>query len=157
MTDKIKDDVIEEEVAEETQTIEVSTGSNGAKPEERPVFDWPNISHKWAREFSRVASSAINDALITQSKADDDASPAEKHKFMVAQAVALESMNDSADNHDEMLAQIIVSVPQSWLVDGAGEGLAGLDLLDAVRQDKIGSIMESYREQQRAAAENTKN
>ena len=130
---------------------------NGSGPEEAPVFDWPNISHRWARKFSRVSSQAINDVLIAQSSVDDNADPAIKHKFRVAQAAALEGMNDSSDKHDELLAEIIVSIPQSWLIDGAEEGLTGMDLLDVVRQDKMMAIMTSYQKQQQAAREEAKN
>lgn len=131
--------------------------TNGSSPEEEPVFDWNNISHRWARKFSRISSQAMNDILIAQSAVDDDASAADKHKFRIAQAAAAEGMNDSSDKHDEMLAKVIVSMPQSWLVDGAPKGLTGLELLDEVRQDKMGEIVKSYHRQQRAAREETKN
>lgn len=130
---------------------------NGAGPDEQPVFDWANISHRWARKFSRITSAAVNDALIAQSDIVDNATPAQKHKFLVAQAAALESMNDSSDEHDEMLAKILISVPRSWLVDGAPENLQGTELLDNVRQDKVGRIMTAYYKQQQAAAEESKN
>jgi hypothetical protein len=131
--------------------------NTSVNPDEEPVFDWANISHRWARNFARISSQAVNDALIAQSRVDENASPAEKHKFRVAQAAALEGMNDSADKHDEMLAKIIVSVPRSWLVDGAAEGLTGLDLIDAVRQDKISGIMTAYHRQQQTIRTEIKN
>lgn len=149
----------EEKILDAPDAIEAvyEYGANGSNPEEMPVFAWSRISHKWARKFQRVTSAAVSEVLIAQSKTNKNATPAQKHEFLIAQAAALESVQASTDEHEKLLASILVSLPQSWLVDGAAEGLTGMDLLDEVRQDKLGEIMTSYYQQQQATAQESKN
>lgn len=95
-------------------------GTNGDKPE-RPVFDFSRVSKQWNKEFGLSASKAsrAQNTLGRPYPANGDAAAIEA--YFAAQEAAFTVIEETGDIQANLLAQVLDSVPRSWLLESAPE------------------------------------
>jgi len=85
--------------------------------EETPKFDFSKTARRWSKEWLRVSGEVSQLVALLQSKIKEDAAPTEKADFAMLQADAAARIGGLLDTRDDLVAQVLVSVPTDWLID----------------------------------------
>jgi hypothetical protein len=107
--------------------------------QELPVFDFGRVSAVWGQEFSKVTREVRIGMLLSETRPSDNASIETRMSHNQALVEYLESVEDLDNRTNCLMAQVLVSVPRSWLIQGAPETIDWNDpknILAWVRNDK---------------------
>lgn len=116
---------------------------NGAGPK----FDFSKVTRQWNRDFGRTMTDAARAQLIMQREPDDDMTTAEFNALLDRQEQAVLDIEKLADQQAELLVQVLVDVPNAWLLADAPTPLDWSDVksLDYIQADRYGEILERLR------------
>lgn len=106
------------------------------------VWDFSKVSRKWHKAFAKSIREASKAGLLLSRPApigDDEAMRA----HLDAQAGAMDAMEQYADEQQALIAQVLVSVPDSWLSSGAPDDLDYSDpeSLDWLMPDRYAELL----------------
>lgn len=81
--------------------------------DESPTFNFDGISRKWNKEMTRIQVKMASLALSVQNPSDSDSSKVE----------FADKIFELEDKRDQLLIDVVMDVPQSWLVSNAPKDL----------------------------------
>lgn len=95
-------------------------------------------------------------ALIIGADARPDLTAEEQQKLNLGRIEAADRIFELEDERDALLCEVLEYVPESWLVDGAPDGLDWHDVesLDWVQADKFDELLQSVGSARQASAKN---
>jgi hypothetical protein len=110
-------------------------------------FDFTRVGRGWSNEFFKTITRAGRAQLALQRQLKPDADAAEIDAFLDRQDAALVEMERIGDEQAVLLAQVLVDVPEDWLIEGAPDDLDwnAVESLDFIQSDKYGEILEMLR------------
>lgn len=116
------------------------TSENGAKP----VFDFSQVSKRWNKAFGASISKATKATIAMQRPLLADATPAQQQAHYDAQIAAVEMLDTLGDEQAALVAQVLVSVPEEWLIATAPPEIDWSDPenLDWIRADKYQALLQ---------------
>ena len=121
--------------------------TNGSKP----VFNMGRAGRRWSREWQAIKTdfaetqAALERHGLSEDNADVDLTPEQQDDV-----VRLMRMIDAAsERQDRLVAEVLVSVPDGWLIPDAPECH-----VDHVREDRYGEVIAALQE---ARADGSKN
>lgn len=117
-----------------------------------PVFDFGRMSRGWRLAWSEVQIAVSEVQLDLQAGLDSDAGL----DVMRERVSLMRKMQALAAEQAVLVAQVLVSVPDDWLAEGAPEGLDWRDptSLDHLQEDKYADLLTALGSARR---ENSKN
>jgi hypothetical protein len=99
----------------------IKTESNHAATE-KPVFDFSEVGYRWQRDYMKVTMTAARASTLIDNPAREDITPTEKAALTLAKLNAVDEFEASIARRDELISQVIVSIPRHWLTkDAPGE------------------------------------
>ena len=114
---------------------------------ETVVFDFSRVGRTWNRDFLKSMSKASRAQLVLNRTLPDDATDEEADELFAKQEKALDDLDNLSDEQAGMLAQVLVSVPDDWLIEGAPQDLNWSDVasLDYIQADKYAELFGKLR------------
>ena len=108
---------------------------------DKPVFDIGSQNYGSLKDMSIAQAQAMRVQAVMMAMADD---PKSVSFADIPRPDELKEIYNALDQH---LCNVLVSVPQDWLVAGAPSDLdwAQVDSLDWVRSDRIGDLRDAMR------------
>lgn len=121
-----------------------------------PTFDYSNISRKWGKRFARVQVEMAQRAFIISGTPVDGLSDKELAKVNAGKIESANAMFELEDERDQLLIQVLKSVPQDWLVDGAPTDLTweSVDDLDWLRNNRFDELAELANNSRKESSKN---
>lgn len=114
--------------------------------QESPEFDFSRVSRQWHKQFAKTLTAVTRAQITLQRVPSEDATPEEYDALLDKQEQAWIAIEELSDQQAELIAQVLVSVPDDWLIEGAPEALdwsdvASLDWVQAYRYLEILSLV----------------
>jgi hypothetical protein len=113
---------------------------NGVKP----GFDFGRVGKRWNKAFGASISKATKATIAMQRPVPPQATAEQVQAHYDAQVAAVELLDTLGDEQAALVAQVLVSVPEAWLVKGAPKELDWSDpeSLDWIRADKYQHLLQ---------------
>lgn len=111
---------------------------------DEPRFNFSNVSRKWAKKFARVQVQMAQHAVVIGAEPRADLTPDEQQTLNAGRIASMDKIFELEDARDALLIDVLDTVPQSWLIDGAPDDLAfdSIDDLDWLRADKFDELVQ---------------
>lgn len=119
----------------------------------RAKFDFSRVSRKWNQQFLKTLAKASRAQFTLERKPPEDAKEAEK--LLGEKVQALDDLEALGDEQAALLAQVLVDVPDEWLLEGAPENLdwSKPESLDWIQSERYSEIFIQLRNRNAAEAE----
>jgi hypothetical protein len=101
---------------------------------EHPRFDFSDIGKGWRRRWTHTVMAIAKAYTVTGIEAPEGAPEDTVRQWIAAKLEAFEAIEELEAERDGLLAQVLVDVPESWLIKDAPKNL---DWSDAASQDYI--------------------
>lgn len=126
--------------------------------DEKPTFDFTRVGRQWNQAFARSLTQAARVQLVLQRVPNDDMDDDAVDALLDRQEAALGDLEALGDRQAALLAQVLVSVPESWLLPGAPDDLDWSEVasLDYVQSDRYAEMLDMLRTRN-PAEDNAKN
>jgi len=113
---------------------------NGVKP----VFDFSQVSRRWNKAFASSISKATKAQIAMQRPMPEGVTGAQVQAHYDAQLAAVEMLDTLGDEQAALVAQVLVNVPEAWLIKGAPKEMDWSDpeSLDWIRADKYQALLQ---------------
>ena len=111
--------------------------------EERPVFDFSEVSYGWSKEYNRVVFKIEADGALIESNVRDGVDPEDAAALRAAKLEAMAGWDDLISERDRLMVMPLVSVPRTWLVKDAPGDITwdGAECLEWLRGNRIGDLV----------------
>ncbi|GIL09273.1 MAG: hypothetical protein BroJett033_7840 [Chloroflexota bacterium] len=116
------------------------TSANG----EKPVFDFGRVSRRWNQAFAASIAKATRATIAMQRPLCAGMTNEQVQAHYDAQEAAVDLLETLGAEQSALVAEVLVSVPDGWLVKGAPAELDWSDpeSLDWIRADKYQQLLQ---------------
>lgn len=110
-------------------------------------FDFTRVGRSWSRDFLKSLATASRAQLALQRLPSADATDDEIDALWDKQEQALADLEQLSDVQAGLLCQVLVDVPNEWLIEGAPDNIdwGQVDSLDWIQADRYTQIFEILR------------
>lgn len=122
---------------------------NDEQTQESPEFDFTRVSRQWHKELAKTLTAVTRAQIALQRPPPpDDATDAEYDAFLDRQEQAWIAIENLSDQQAELIAQVLVSVPESWLLENAPDNIdwSNTESLDWVQSFRYLELLAMIRE-----------
>lgn len=111
------------------------------------VFNSPAIGRAWIKRFGDSVSRGTKAQLILQRPVPDSDSPEDRKRQYDEKIEASDLLSKLGDEQALLVAEVLVSVPRSWLIPGAPDEIDWSDPanLDYIQMQHYADILERLR------------
>lgn len=89
----------------------------------QPEFNFNGVSRRWMKKWLRVNNAIQAAEVLVVAPGRDNLTESEALQLRAQQAQASADMMDAIDERDELIAEVLVSVPRDWLDADAPDDL----------------------------------
>lgn len=94
----------------------------------KPEFDFTRVGYGWAKKWSRVNARLNTLEAVVYAPEAEGLSAFDKKRLAIARAEYLGELPAATDERDTLFVEVLVSVPQEWLMPGAPTNLDWSDI-----------------------------